>query len=343
MKTGSRLKRLLLFLPAFLLLFQAQKLPAQELPGEMVVTNRYANIRKGPGTGYGKIATLYQGDHLKAELKYRNWLRVVIADGQVGWIRDDLAGPYKENDRALTNEEADSLKALTDSGSRLIGVLEDSVGNILGRVRGREQQSDSLLNTLGLDRVPPQDSLMRVDEPGEKHVSRFSGRGRSYYLEPFAGFRVFSGRFALERAAVLGVRTGCRLSERFALEALTGFISAGIKDNQSDMDKCNAFELAGRVLFYPLPSLDIGGGSEVYILAGGGTMCFTGRGRPPFGTNGYGFFLYGGGMSLGLGERLSLGGELTHSVFPGVAETGGLQEIGSASSLCIIFGLNYIF
>jgi len=155
-----------IFLLCFALLFlpQAGALLGQQLPQEMVITNRYANIRKGPGTGYEQVTTLYRGDRVVAERKYRNWLRILIPDGRVGWVREDLVGPYDPDDRPLTNEEADSLKELVESQVQLIAALEDSTTLLLSSIRQREQLRDSLLNLLGLEEVPQADTLQAEEQ-----------------------------------------------------------------------------------------------------------------------------------------------------------------------------------
>ncbi|HLA39241.1 MAG TPA: SH3 domain-containing protein, partial [Candidatus Glassbacteria bacterium] len=128
----------------------------------MMVTNRYATVRKGPGAGYDMVATLYQGDRLLAEKKFRNWFRVTIHDGRLGWVREDLVGPYDPNQRDLTNEEADSLKQLVDSRTSLIATLEDSSRREFTSIQNMETIRDSLMALLGLAEMP---SMQDTTEP----------------------------------------------------------------------------------------------------------------------------------------------------------------------------------
>ena len=98
---------------------------AQQLPTEMMVHNRYANVRKGPGTGYELVTTLYRGDRVLAERKFKNWMRVLIDDGSIGWIREDLIKVFDPEDRQLTNEQADSVAAyMQQLGDRIAGLEE---------------------------------------------------------------------------------------------------------------------------------------------------------------------------------------------------------------------------
>ncbi len=156
MKPAIRLIRLCLLA---LLCAAPGMLLSQQLPSEMVVSGRFANVRKGPGTGYEKVATLYQGERVLAERKYRNWLRVLVKDGAVGWMREDLLKVWDPQDRPLTDQEADSVKALLEGQGQRVTALEDSARQALTAIQAGEGQRDSLLGVLGLAEVPPPDSI----------------------------------------------------------------------------------------------------------------------------------------------------------------------------------------
>ncbi|HUU29860.1 MAG TPA: SH3 domain-containing protein [archaeon] len=497
------------FLFGLLLFSQVDRLAGQQLPQEMMVINRYANVRKGPGSGYERITTLYEGDRVRAERKYRDWLRVLVSDGQIGWIREDLLGPYKDENRPLEVEEADSLKALIDARDQRITVLEDSARIKLSTIQTQEGLRDSLLGVLGLTEMPAidkekikgQDSVGAARPPSrplasqesvlgapESYVPRyefspqlgvliydrdalaaagfsvgrnftrefaywgdvlfsrrnppqsgsltgdinrafisgglaysykpgnmavpfaelgtgaaytqagdssstaldlvfgagcrlflipdlafkfgyrghlvlagndnqlgqliylggsfnlprieelaFAGRKTPLYLAPFAAYQMFSPRFGINGSAVLGVRLGYRLRERLAFEAVTGYLPATVNFDLTER-KLGAVEIEGRVLYYPWF-----GGSGPYILAGGGTLLFTGDGRPPANTKSYGFFQYGGGVNLELNGELSLSSEMTHLLYPNVAELKGRHELASGHALRLTAGLNLSF
>jgi len=159
----KRCAGMLLLLLGLALAAPLPPLSAQQLPCMMVVPGRFINVRKGPGTGYDQIATLYKGDRVEAERKYRNWLRVVLDDGRIGWVREDLIQPFDSAKLPLTDEQADSLKAVVDSGSGKITLLQDSSTVLLGRIRNREAERDSMLSMLGLSAMPPLDTLERKD------------------------------------------------------------------------------------------------------------------------------------------------------------------------------------
>jgi len=227
--------KIVLFLPVLFLAFGAGSLKSQQLPMEMVVTNRYANIRKGPGTGYDLVTTLYRGDRVRAERKFRNWLRVLVTEGRVGWVREDLVGPYDPHDRQLSDEEADSLKDLVDSQLQLISALNDSSAKILDMIRSKEQARDSLMALLGLSEIPEADSLAAEADtleqvaggavkplPYEEQESVLgaaeSFAGRSVF-SPFLGVLIFDG----ESAAAAGFSVEKNFTREFACKAGVSF------------------------------------------------------------------------------------------------------------------------
>jgi len=152
-------KKIILLVAVIIFSFPTDKLCGQQLPQDMVVNKRFATVRKGPGTGYDKVATLYQGDHVRAEKKYRNWLRVSLSDGTIGWVNEDLLDSYRIENRPLIPAQADSLKTVVDSQNQRITQLEDSAKNSLTMVRENESRRDSLLKILGLSEVPSPDTL----------------------------------------------------------------------------------------------------------------------------------------------------------------------------------------
>lgn len=50
------------------------------------VTGSSLNVRKGAGTSYGKVATLYQGDAFKVTGSSGNWFRITAFNGISGWV-----------------------------------------------------------------------------------------------------------------------------------------------------------------------------------------------------------------------------------------------------------------
>ena len=136
------------------LLYAQETEPGMEFPAQMVVSNRFANVRKGPGTGYEKIATLYNGDQVRAERKFRNWIRVLIPDGRLGWIREDLLRVLGPDDLLLSDNEADSLSAEIEQQKKEITAVEDSSRNLLNQIEISENKVDSLLKLLNLKAVP---------------------------------------------------------------------------------------------------------------------------------------------------------------------------------------------
>ena len=227
--------KIILFLPVLFLVTEGESLKGQQLPMEMVVTNRYANIRKGPGTGYNLVATLYHGDRLRAERKFRNWLRVLIPEGRIGWVREDLVGPYDPDDRPLTDEEADSLKNLIDSQIQIISELGDSSTAAFNLIRSREQARDSLMALLGLSEIPDLDSVAAEADTAEQvpeeaaaalpydeqesvlsAVESFTGRSA---FSPYLGVLIFDG----EAAAAAGFSAAKNFTREFAYKVEVSF------------------------------------------------------------------------------------------------------------------------
>jgi len=66
----------------------------------LVVTNRYANVREGPGLNYKLVGRVYQGDKLEKYIKRGRWYRVRLPDSKIGFIREDLV-----EDPAAVGEE----------------------------------------------------------------------------------------------------------------------------------------------------------------------------------------------------------------------------------------------
>lgn len=55
------------------------------------ITGKLANIRSGPGTTYDKVTTLYAGDSVAYLDKENGWIKVLLGDGQEGWVAEWLA------------------------------------------------------------------------------------------------------------------------------------------------------------------------------------------------------------------------------------------------------------
>jgi SH3-like domain-containing protein len=63
---------------------------------ETVITKKdNCNIRSGPGTKYGLVFTAEKGIPLKVLKKQGDWLEVIHADGDKGWVYRPLVWPDK--------------------------------------------------------------------------------------------------------------------------------------------------------------------------------------------------------------------------------------------------------
>jgi len=55
-----------------------------------IVTNKIANVRKGPGTSFPKVFSVEQNYLFKVLEKKGSWYKVIDADGDSGWITEQL-------------------------------------------------------------------------------------------------------------------------------------------------------------------------------------------------------------------------------------------------------------
>ncbi|HUU27913.1 MAG TPA: SH3 domain-containing protein [archaeon] len=66
----------------------------------LVVTNRYANVREGPGLNYKLVGRAYRGDKLEKFIKRGKWYRVRLPNSKIGFIREDLVADPTAGDKA---------------------------------------------------------------------------------------------------------------------------------------------------------------------------------------------------------------------------------------------------
>ncbi len=486
----------------------AVSLPAQQLqlPAEMMVTNRFANIRKGPGIGYENLTTLYKGDRLRAERKYRNWLRVLIPDGRIGWIREDLVGLFDADNLPLTDEQGDSLKEVIDMQEGQISALDDSARQSGKLVAEQENVRDSLMNLIGLQEMPGADSAAAVDsavqakqrvrklqgtqesvltqpedyprrfefsplfgvlvydgdamplaglgvarnftpafayraqvsfsrldpqvpgsllgdfnryfitgslvysyKPGRLAVPyaelggggvhtqtgdssytafdltlgvgcklfltpdlavKFGYQGhavlvennrlmhlcylaaafhlptfeesfplfgeRIIYLAPYVGYQMFSRRFALNPGPVTGMRAGCRMTERLAVEVLGSYLPVKFNNGSSELS-LNAAQFRIQALYHLWESM-----SGPYLSAGMGTLIFGGSGRST-GSTRYASLHLGGGFNFQVTPDISLRSEMLQLIYPNVSDLGPERTLKTAGALQLNAGMNLNF
>jgi uncharacterized protein YraI len=66
--------------------------PTPILQPEATVATKVLNVRSGPGTNYGKVRQVKEGEKLKVvgRTEASDWLRIVTSDGQEGWVAAEL-------------------------------------------------------------------------------------------------------------------------------------------------------------------------------------------------------------------------------------------------------------
>jgi len=289
MKIKIDFDRQMLFSVLLLVFCFAVRLPAQQLqlPAEMVVTNRFANIRKGPGTGYDKLTTLYKGDRLRAERKYTNWLRVLIPDGRIGWIREDLVGPFSVDDLPLTDEQADSLKNLVDKQKSEIDSLDALARQSQDDIAAQEQARDSLLNLVGLREMPTtefpvgQDSVTGPDQPlhklpgiQESILTQPVDYPRRFEFSPYFGVLAYDG----DAMPLVGLGVARNFTRELAYRAQVSFSRLDPQVPGSLFGDLNRYFITGSLIYnykpgrVAVPYAELGGGA---LHASAGDSSYT--------------------------------------------------------------------
>jgi len=69
--------------------------------GKAAVTAPEARLRKGPGSSHSTLKWLNQGDSLAVIDSKEDWLHVVTASGQTGWVAAWLTGAQQDTDRPV--------------------------------------------------------------------------------------------------------------------------------------------------------------------------------------------------------------------------------------------------
>ena len=104
-------------------LFIAQNLHAQQ-KGDVVITNRYANIRSGPGTKYARIGRAYRGDRFSLLQTRSGWYQIMFKDRQ-SWVFAKLARLEESQPK---NDEIDILTMQIDQLDRRVDRVIDKIG-----------------------------------------------------------------------------------------------------------------------------------------------------------------------------------------------------------------------
>lgn len=72
----------------------------------LVVSNRWANVREGPGLNYKIIGKVYKDQRLEKFIKRGRWYRVRLPDSKIGFIREDLVGDLSGEDQKTVNSRS---------------------------------------------------------------------------------------------------------------------------------------------------------------------------------------------------------------------------------------------
>ena len=91
----------------------------------LMVTNRYANVREGPGLNYKLVGRVYQGDKLEKLVKRGRWYQVKLPDSKMGFIREDLvADPETAREKLAVRPEVEEKAAALDSPDQTAGLKQ---------------------------------------------------------------------------------------------------------------------------------------------------------------------------------------------------------------------------
>jgi len=98
----------------------------QLVPGSyLVVTNRYANVREGPGLNYKLVGRAYQGDKLEKFIKRGRWYRVRLPDSKIGFIREDLvADPESAREKLADRPEVVEQVVEPDAPDQIVALKQ---------------------------------------------------------------------------------------------------------------------------------------------------------------------------------------------------------------------------
>jgi len=153
--------------------------------GDVVITNRYANIRSGPGTKYRRIGRALRGERFTVTEIRPKWYRIIFQQ-KTGWVYAKL-GRLERVSQQEVDRLVEDVQALDQRIDNVLEKLEDASSQLTEWVAKSSQQPES-------ESTKPVRVLKPVAAP-------------AWALIP-GGPRLASGR-KLTGAALLSATAGC--------------------------------------------------------------------------------------------------------------------------------------
>ena len=139
----------------------------------LVVSNRWANVREGPGLNYKIIGKVYEGQRLEKFIKRGRWHRVRLPDSKIGFIREDLVSdPSREAQKAANSRSGESYGESDAAGesqtlAQRVNQLEKEVAELQKALRETQVlllQLQGSRSGVGLPGILPQSPVSRTLE-----------------------------------------------------------------------------------------------------------------------------------------------------------------------------------
>jgi len=186
------MKKFLPLLAAFLIIL----VPAGVKAEKVSVTGKTANIRSGPSTRHSIVRAVRRGDELELLKRLDGWARVILPDGETGWIQERLISFTKQTPMPTRDAtKKGNLLSEQNQSSEMVYVTEERVNVRKGpgtnyAILTRVKKNDELKRTGSLNgwaRI-----ILPDGEPGwiiEKYVSTIAQQ--SVESRPILQFRSF--------------------------------------------------------------------------------------------------------------------------------------------------------
>ena len=113
------------------------------LPEKVYVTGQIVNIRVGPGINYNKIAEVKEDDELEPIKSLSGWIRVILPDGETGWISEHYISLNKPNAKIekifVTGQTVNIRMGPGTNYNKIAEVKEDDELERIGSLNGWSQ------------------------------------------------------------------------------------------------------------------------------------------------------------------------------------------------------------
>jgi len=169
-----------------------------QIIGEVVITNRFANIRSGPGTKYARLGKAYRGERFPVMDIIPQWYQIMYND-RVGWVYSKLV---RFEQSMPTQEEIERV-------SEEISILSKRIDNVLEKLsRANELLSRKLSSG---ESEAPQGTTGKPDEEveleKEDRIAREAPVAPAWAFVP-GGARLAAGH-KLKGWGLLAATLGC--------------------------------------------------------------------------------------------------------------------------------------